>query len=120
MKTARLLVLFSVSATLLSLFSCAHVDSSPSTSDLLVIVYRADTHEPISDVFATVISDSGQVIDVGKTDYYGHVYVSKKLIEDAVAILFCRERFFCGAFSMDRTNLMDYEEVIIHIAPFYL
>ncbi len=68
------------------------------------------------DVF--LIDKGGETVSLGKTDILGRLSVDKeRLSKEGVAVLFCREAFFCGALLLNEERFFEIEERYIKLAP---
>ena len=66
-----------------------------------------------------LIAEDGQLL-LGRTDGFGSISVPRAVLEGegSLAILFCKEEFFCGAFSLQAPEFFQYSEHYIGLAPF--
>lgn len=71
-------------------------------------------------VSVLLVAKDGHLIALGQTDITGRLSVVKDrlLQQGGPAILFCKERFFCGALRLDDQEFFDYDFHLIHLAPF--
>lgn len=56
---------------------------------------------------------------LGRTSLVGVVSVKRRLLQEegAVAVLFCKKGYFCGAFRLDDPEFFDYDERFITLEP---
>lgn len=56
---------------------------------------------------------------LGRTSLVGDVSVKRGLLQEegAVAVLFCKKGYFCGAFRLDDPEFFDYDERFITLEP---
>jgi len=65
-----------------------------------------------------LVDKGGEVVNLGKTDILGRLSVDKeRLSKEGVAVLFCREAFFCGALLLNEERFFEIEERYIKLAP---
>lgn len=65
-----------------------------------------------------LVTASGESL-MGKTDALGSLAISRNLLqrEDSLAVLFCAEYFFCGAYRVRAPEFLEYDEHYIELAP---
>jgi len=90
-----------------------------NTEKFRFIVFHAETFERLSDVEMSIINSDGTQNYIGKTDGFGVIYVDAKRVERSIAVVFCKNHFFCGAFLTNQSNFKIYKERSIHLAPFF-
>jgi len=54
--------------------------------------------QPIKDAKVKKISCNNITEDLGSTNENGYIIINKNDISDAIAIIFCKEEYYCGAF----------------------
>jgi len=83
-------------------------------------VGSSSTNHMLEDVTVLVARKDGRLEAVGRTDASGRFTVPKaSLREDgSTVVLFCKERFFCGAFRLDDPKFLEADYRLIHLAPF--
>jgi hypothetical protein len=117
-RTAFLSILFLV------IFGCAgdsrevFREITPKSPTLTLFVGSSQNHQLLPGVEVILVSSEGQNV-MGKTDRSGSLSIDPKLLlkPGAAALLFCSERFFCGAIRID-SDLLEYSEKYIELAPF--
>lgn len=64
-----------------------------------------------------IFERSGQLNKVGETDSQGSIELGRQeLLDKAVALAFCHEWYFCGAFVVQDEDFLDYSEHYIELA----
>jgi len=83
-------------------------------------VADSQTRRPIPGVEVTLVVRRGTNRVLGKTNSSGILVVSFSELElpDAELLVFCHPQFFCGALWMKKDEVLDYREMLIHLAPF--
>ena len=73
----------------------------------------------LEDVEVTLLRRAG-FKSLGRTNGVGWIAVKRALLEEdgALAVLFCSEWHFCGAFRLDDREFFKYDERFITLAPF--
>jgi len=110
-----------IAAVLLIHLGCSatHALASSADSVVVTVVNAADTTMVLPGVAVSMITASGEVRPVGVTDQFGRVFISKAAMREssALVVLFCHEIFFCGAIRVAESNLHNYDEYLLAIAP---
>jgi len=77
-----------------------------------------NSHGPmIPGVEVLLIKKNGDKQIVGETDALGAIKVNKEmLLSDGCCILFCHDKFYCGAFIIDNLDL-SFDEMLIVLFP---
>lgn len=57
---------------------------------------------------------------IGETDALGAIAIDRHRLQDggSLAVLFCKEGFFCGAYRVKQDEFLEYDEHFIALAPF--
>ena len=126
--TDRILVASCIAlAALVCMFSCPQAtpsDSSTSSSGASSITFfvgSSSTSQNLAGVSVFQVTRSGELIRLGETNLGGRFSYSKEeLKRGGQVILFCKERYFCGALRLDEPGVFEYDRQLIHLAPFAL
>lgn len=83
-------------------------------------VGSAATSQHIEGVAVLLLKSQGQLVTLGQTDRAGRLSIHKSSLREdgGVVVLFCKERFFCGAFRLDDPEFFEYDYRLINLAPF--
>lgn len=67
-----------------------------------------------------LLARSGELVPLGKTGPLGTIDVQEDDLHEvgAVAILFCKDFFVCGALRLDQERFFEYDEHFLVLAPF--
>ena len=87
---------------------------------LTFMVHSSYSSEPLQNIEVILCGKDGLVTEVGETDYYGQIHIEKDRICASNAILFCGNGYFCGAFVVAASDIVEYDVRLIHLAPFAL
>jgi hypothetical protein len=109
-----------VAALWLSGNSGAQKADSEKNDAVTFAVGRCDTLKMLEGVDVLAVRRDGRIDRLGRTDTNGHLTVKRAVISEAttVTILFCGEKFFCGAFTQNDTDFSAAGKLLIHLAPF--
>lgn len=94
--------------------------SQTRSTSVVFEVGNASSSQVLADVTALLAGSDEKLITLGHTDATGRLSVRKETLgkRNNVAILFCKERFFCGAFRLDDPEFSKYDYHLIELAPF--
>jgi len=92
----------------------------PESRPITFIVGNSASHQLLQGVAVLLVAKDAKPVTLGWTDQYGRIPVLRDELMRGVAgaVLFCKERFFCGAFRLDEPEFFDADERLIHLAPF--
>jgi hypothetical protein len=126
----RIRVVSVAAAVVLS--ACAHTVSNKTiqsaaarsevdtTGSVTYQVASSENFLPLVGVQVSVIYADGTAKDLGDTGYGGSLVVEKSQLQRATVVLFCKDYYFCGAFVAEQTDILRWNERLIHLAPFYI
>lgn len=114
-----------VFAVLTSLVGCGHFgntmgprnDTVSSEHLELTVANAADSAMVLPSVTVSLITTDGTVEELGETDRFGMIELSKDQLDHAILITACARWFFCGAIFIEANNLTDFNEYFLTIAP---
>jgi len=91
-----------------------------SSETITFSVASSASDKKLDGVLLLLTGSDGKLVELGHTDGNGRLAVSKDQLRQSgsAAILFCRERFFCGAFRLDDPKFLEADYRIIDLAPF--
>ena len=86
-------------------------------SEITFLVGSSSDNKPLPGVEVILLASDKRIL--GRTDYLGSFVVKTSAIRqsNAHAVLFCTDRFFCGAIPVE-PDLFEYSEKYIELAPF--
>ncbi len=106
------------------LLSCAHFHatavSRPDGGTVIFNAASASDFFPVADVDVYLFSISRGLALLGTTGENGCLEVRRSVLrrQDAIAVVFCRDGFFCGAFRIKEDQIFLQDDVLILLAPF--
>ncbi len=130
MKNLLILIVF---WQIVAVIACAHVSTatSPASKSLPIptedaqinfwVGSSSDSHM-LEGVKVTLVARDGTEMELGRTDIYGNLLVSKTVLRehDVSLVLFSSEHFFTGALRAEHLGLENRTSVerLIHLAAF--
>jgi len=106
------------------LWSCGRAQTStPKPEDTITFsVGACGTSRQLEGVEVLLVRKDGQLENLGQTDIAGHLTVKKGVIapKGSAVVLFCKEKYFCGALRLDEADLLAARLRLIHLAQFAL
>ena len=108
-----------VAASAISIIQCSTTTNTDGDDSVIFSVGRTYPSRQLEGVDVIVVRKDVRLETLGQTDSAGHFSVSKRLLseENSVVVLFCQERYFCGAFRLSELDLPAAKLRLIHLAP---
>jgi len=110
-----------VTILILTICACAGSASEPkrALSDRLQInvVNSSDTSTALPGISVYIIDKHGGVKELGTTDKFGDITITKSALHEALVIIFHHKYFFSGALRVTEDDLLHYDERLLALAP---
>jgi hypothetical protein len=90
------------------------------STTMTFFVGASPTAEYLQGVGVLLVGRDGKIHRLGETDLGGNFSVAKGRLREGVVVLFCKERYFCGAFRLSGEGFLEHDEWLIHLAPIAL
>lgn len=103
-------------------FSKGGRDSARSAETQRELIYFVGDASPdggmLEGVEVSMVTRSGHLLPLGRTDEAGAIKLSKRELSDGVVLLFARPWYFDGAWRIEKSKLAVADELYIRLAPF--
>lgn len=102
----------------LVVFSFLHGRADELPPSQMEFIVLGSGPQVLEGVEVSLVSKDG-LRSLGRTNGVGRISVERKILQEpgALAVLFCSEWYFCGAFRLDDPEFFEYEERLIALAP---
>ena len=120
MRIARVTLTLILTAIATSASAGDQPKRASGTSVITFSVTSASTDKSLPAVNVVLVSKDRGIVQIGQTDDLGQVSLDREVLSKSenLALLFCKDHFFCGAFRLDSPSFLQADRRLIDLAPF--